>query len=265
LFVMLAACGRLEFTASPDARPDGQSDAPLLDLGPGATYSDVIRASAPRVWFRMDDPDSTVCADSSGNGFNGDYGTFAGGTLQFARTGALLSETSMAVRMDADGNVGPTDSAGVQYPATSMSWAGDFTVEMFWLSHQDAPAGWSNAVFVCEDYNTNGFRLGWNQTRQLHAWTMEAGSTGHLYSDMTPISMTEFNHVALVHEGSLFTLYLNAVPVGSDAMPYIPVGPLAECGFGSIHGMPSYSTYDEVAIYPRALGAAELAAHLAAR
>jgi hypothetical protein len=265
--VTFAACGRVEFSARPDAHPDGQGDAPLLDLGPGATYSDLVLASAPRAYYQLEEGmESLPVADASGNGNAAQFDLLGAGTFTFAQPGALASEPSKGVRFDGDGNsMGSDSGASVQFDAAIIDWAADFTVELFWKMNAPNPTGWSNLVFLCENYTIDGFRIGWNDTEQLHAWTTEAGSTGEVKTNAAPIDMANFNHVAFVHEGAMFTLYLDAVAVGAAPMAYIPADTVAECGFGAFHGMPSYSTYDEVAVYPRALSQAELTAHLAAR
>ena len=261
VLLSLAACGRFDFVSVPDAN---DVDAfTMRDVGPNATYPEVVLASGPRMYYRLNEADgSDVAADASGHGFTASY-LLSGGTIAYGRPGALVGDG--AVRMDGDGNSGPIPGAEVYFDPANMSWAGDFTVELFYVPSAPSPAGWSQVVFLCEDYMTNGFRLGWNEVEQLHLWTTESGATTVLGSVGGTFDMTTFHHVAAVRQGQNFTLYVDAIVVGSGMVDYVPVSAAAECGFGAFHGMPAYSTYDEVAIYDRALSQVELASHVAAR
>ena len=253
---LLGGCGRVGF----DARPDAGSEIPG-DGGP--RYADLVLASSPVAYYRLAESGGTTAVDASGNDNAGAYDADLG-TIQYARPGALTTDANTAVRFDADGNPGPTTSASVGVPSSFVDWSADFTVEMFYLPHQAPPINNSNVVFVCESYLINGFRVGWNVFENLHVWTDEAGGNGGLMTSV-PLSMTTFSHIAIVQQAAQFTLYVEGVAVGSAPLTYIPADSSSECGFGALHGMPGYSTNDEVALYPRALGPGEIAAHAAAR
>jgi Concanavalin A-like lectin/glucanases superfamily len=258
LLMALAACGRLDFASTPDAAFS------ILDVGPNATYPEVVLASAPRMYYRLNETGVGVAADASGNGYAAEH-FIDGGMLTFGRPGALAGDPDTAVRMEGDGNSGPNVGASIQFAAGNIDWAGDFTVELFYVPNAPSPVGWSQVVFVCEDYMVSGFRVGWNEADQVHLWTDEGGATGNLATVGGTFDMTSFRHVAVVRQGQTFTIYVDAVAVGSGVVDYIPAGATSDCGFGALHGMPSYGTYDEVAIYARALGQAELTSHVAAR
>ena len=83
----------------------------------------------------------------------------------------------------------------------------------------------------------------------------------------TPLVLERFQHIVAVHAGTSIALYIDGVLAVTDpAFDYIPVDTTtAECGIGAFHGMPSYATFDELAIYDRALSAAEIAVHVAHR
>jgi hypothetical protein len=251
---LLAGCGRLEFDARPDAGGDGVQ--PL--------YTDVVLASSPAAYYRLAETGGMTVVDASGNGNDRQYQTTLG-TIQYSLPGALSNDVNTAVRFDADGNAGPATSASVEGLRLLVDWAADFTIEMFYLPHQIPDPGDNGVVFVCESYLVNGFRVGWNIAESVHVWTEQAGGAGETPPSV-PMSMTTFNHLAIVQQASQFTVYVDGVNTASATLTYVPAGTSdANCGFGSFHGMQAHATYDEVALYPRALDAAEIAAHAAAR
>lgn len=254
--VLLTACGRLDFAVRPDA-----SDA-LVGDGMRLRYTDAVIASRPRAYYRLAEIGGSVVRDSTGN-HDAVYEVNLG-LIQYRRTGALTEDNDAAVRFDGDGNAGPNISASVADLEGILDWGGDYTVEMFYAVEALAPQGHTNVVFVCENYLINGFRLGWNQYDHVHLWTTQSGATGSL-EPAVPMTMGEFHHVALVQAGGVFTLHVDAVLIGSGAVDYIPASTDSTCGFGSFQGMPSYATYDEVALYDRALPQSEITAHLEAR
>jgi hypothetical protein len=253
------ACGRIGF----DGELAGDAQR-LIDVPPGASYRDTVLASAPRMYYRLDETSGTVAADSSGNALDALYDAQQGGVITYAQPGAVAGDPATTVA--GDGNIGPNVVASIVFNPLNMSWAGDFSVEVFVAPHASPPAGSSAAIFVCEAYMTSGLRVGWDHQNALQAWTTEAGGTSTLTASV-PVVFDTFQHVVVVHQGSSMSLYVDGTVVGSDgAFDYMAVaGNSAECGIGAFHGMPSYATFDELAIYDRALPAAEIAAHLAHR
>lgn len=262
--IVLVGCGRLQFDARGDAMSDVPIDASVPDLGPTARYIDYVMAAGPRAYYRLGETTIDVVVDASGNDNHGTYWTNLGGMLTFDRPGAL-TDPHPAVKMDADGNLGPTDAAYAMVPTTLIDWSGDFTIELFLQPTSPPPVGFENALFVCEDYLNSGFRAGWSSSSVLHVWTTQAGATGQTTSSGRLV-YGQFNHIVIVRNGTSLLGYLDGAQIFAEPnFDYIPPTAGSDCGFGSFHGMPSYGIFDEVAIYDRALSQTEVTAHLNAR
>jgi hypothetical protein len=260
--LLLTACGRLGFEST--AHDGAVADARVMvDAAPGS-YADVVSKSGPLVYYRLDETSGMVAADSMPARRDGEYDVDTG-VVTHAQPGAL-SDGTTGVRVAADGNIGPTITAAIRFETSYGNWDGDFTVEVFVKPHMAPPPGWNMAILICETYLTDGFRFGWMPEGFLTVWTDEAGANGGLVTSAT-LDYSRFNHVALVRNGSRFSIFLDGVNVATDpTFDYIPtVDSTSECGLGSFHGMPSYATFDEVALYDRALTAGELTTHLSAR
>lgn len=256
--LLLTACGRLGFESSAD------SDARVTDAAPGP-YAALVTKSAPLVYYRLNETSGLVAADAMPGARDARF-DFDTGIVTLGELGAL-SDGTTGVRVAGDGNLGPAKSAAIRFDASHGAWAGDFTVEVFVKPHIAPPSGFSEAIFVCETYMIDGFRIGWDVNSVVEVWTNEAGATGVLQATAAPLDYSRFTHVAVVRKNSRFSIFLDGVLVATDpTFDYNPtVAATSECGFGSFHGMPSNATFDEAALYDRALDDAELAAHLSAR
>lgn len=253
----VGGCGRIDF----DARTDGGGAA--VDVLPG-TYTEQVMASAPRAYYRLDEAAGSTALDATGHGFNGTYMTL-GGMTGYRQPGALSATTSTGVRIDGEGNAGMmSGDARMQFPNTVLDWSSDFTIEMFALVHMKAQAGFPNLLLLCEVYMTNGFRFAVSPADQLTAWTNESGGAGGIDA-FTMVSYGVYMHLALVQKASMFTIYIDGQMLIAGPLTYVPVGSAAECAIGSLHGNPTGTTFDELALYDRALTANEVASHAASR
>jgi hypothetical protein len=260
LIVFQAACGRLAFDAVHDgALHDAAGDAVADDAL--ADYATLVMASAPRAYFRLGEAAGSTARDSSGNG--DDATTIVTGELAWGRAGALSRDSDTAVYLRGEGNAGDSSAASVEFASVSSAWAGDFTIELF-VRPGPVLGGYRNALVVCENYLTSGFRTGWSASFVPVLWTTQAGSDGEAEASLA-LAPATWAHLVFVRGGTSVRIYINGALAGESIVNAIPPDSSATCGFGSFHGMPSDGELDEVAIYDRALGAAEIAAHVAAR
>lgn len=256
----LAGCGRVDFAVQEGATGDGRSDD-----GPRATYAQTVLASGPALYFRLGETGGGVAVDATGSVMSGVY-DFTGGTIAYSQASVLTRDADTAVRMDGGGNDNPGNDANMLINGNNVSWAGDFTVEMFVQPHTRPTS--AHVVFVCESYLVNGFRFGWDNNDILSLWTSQAGGGLGSVDTVATVTYGTYLHTAVVHQGASFSIYMDGVLAASDAggpLTYIPADTSSECGIGGFHGMSSAATYDELAIYERALAPAEIAAHFAAR
>lgn len=250
---LLGACGRFGF--------DGVTgDAPTV------SYVEAVLADQPRFLYRLDEPSGSVAVDATSHHEMARIGMASGGTVTYGVPGAL-SDGDTAIELDGDGNAGANSTAGVDLAMVGTTWAADFTIEMFFKPLAPPPPCCSMALFICEDYQVDGFRTGIRTDGLIHLWTDEAGGTSSIYGTKAA-QVGVWQHLAFVKRGANVEIYVDAVQVVAAAVDYIPASPLTpstECGFGSFHGLPSHGVFDEVAVYDTALSAQRIAAHFAAR
>ena len=253
---LLGACGRLDFTATGLAVPDASSDvAPT-------SYTARVLADQPRFYFRLGEPAGLPAHDATGNGNDTAY-ELSGGAIAHGQPGAIANDPNTAVEFDGDGNAGPNTGAAIEFTMVDPMWAGDFSIELFIKAVAPPPLGWGNALFICEDYQTNGFRTGWRPEGTLELWTTEAGATSKIIGT-TSIADQTWHHVVFIRHGAAVDLYVDGNLEISSPVDYLPPDPQADCGFGAFHGMPTHGVFDEVAGYDRALTPTQIATHLAA-
>lgn len=263
----LVGCGRFGFAPQPDG--DADANVPTVDVipvdGTGLSYPERVLASGPRLYFRLGEPvGSELAIDSSGSGITAGYFE-TGGTMTLERTGALTADPDTAVRFQGRGNLAPTSDAQLTIQDTDVTWTGDFTIEMFILPHDRplATDGYNYSLFTCERFEMSGFRAGWRPDDVIRVWTTEGGSDGDLAST-APIRVGEWNHIAIVQDAGNIALYLDGEQIAFGDVNMIPPSS-SECGIGAFHGMPTDATFDELAIYERALTVGEIASHFSAR
>jgi hypothetical protein len=265
-----AGCGRFGFDdGEHSGSADGSvgADRPLTDASQ-PVYAAAVLGSAPYSYYRLDDASCASLHDSGSRGFDTACDV-EGGTASVGAAGALAGAAAdPALAITGDGT--PNLEAFVAIAPDATLWAGDFTVEAF--VKPTGLTGNASQVFVlCDQYNRNGFRSGWDDMYTLQAWTSESGegpdASGSNTTTGSAIDAGNWNHIALVHTGTLFELFLNASMIGSNEMSYAAPNDdmdALDCAFGAVQGTSSNAVFDELAIYDRALSGSELAAHYAA-
>jgi len=225
--------------------------------GPFAmNYSAVILREAGLLrYYRLGESAGVTLLDSSPNGVGGTYNSVG---VTYGVKGALAGDPDTAVSF-----YGSTGYA--TFPAPSI-FASDFTLECWFkttslIATEQVPL----ALYAA---TTSGYKV-----------FLEINSPGNVAIDfgggdsvLSPAGVVAVNSLyylvgTYVYATRTLALYLNGVQVGSGA----PHGPLLAAplsGFMGQQGSPSAwyfsGTVDEVAIYNRALSAADVARHYAA-
>jgi hypothetical protein len=262
LLLALAGCGRLGFGPTDDG---AAVDAAPADATAATSYPAAVLADGPRAYYRLGESAGEIAADASGNGFDAGYQQVGTGTLSFGQPGAINGDADAAAYMEGEGNAGDGSRANVWLPIEAYPLTGDFTIELWVRTSGIAPDGWRTCFFVWEQHMVAGFRLGMNVERQLELWSWEGGLPNTAETSLITLATVPdqtWTHVALTYDGAAH-LYLDGALVLEAPFQFNPVAPDNERGFGAFHGMPSQAAFDEVALYERALSAAELAAHVA--
>lgn len=163
----------------------------------------------------------------------------------------------------------------VQYATSSSnygSWGGDgsITVEA-WVKTTFAPT-WAAEIVGMDDGGRRLFQFRMSTTFKLEFITFDStGSAAFTATGATTINTGATFYLAAVHDGTANTsvVYVNAVSDGSTTTTSsytgsTPVPNIASRLIGAFQQVPFGGTIDEVAIYSRALTAAEISQHYAA-
>lgn len=239
-----------EADAAPDAAPDA-ADGAASDGG--SAYVAAVLADGPIAYYPLDDASGTSARDVVG-GKNGAWvGKSALAVQGAVGTGALFDGATTRLEM----------------PAGSFGFTGKvpYTIEL-WLSVSAV----GTAVRFLLDYaagadDSAGYRIYFNNDFFLCSRADAAGADG--YGSITPIAPSAFVHLAMTYDGAQVHLYANGSSNGpangNRALPSIANGRLV---FGDSAGGQFFKlagVLDEIAIYDKALPAARVAAHYAAR
>ncbi len=201
-------------------------------------YSQTVTADAPLTYFRFDEltvdyPTPRIALDAGSSCTPGTY------------TGIATPITSTVG--DANKGLGRSGgSAAMMFsPSTNLpSGPTDRTVEM-WIQ----ATGSSQTLLRYENFgittSPNSGQIGWSQD-------------GTQVDRIGGINLTDMKHVVISVESLQGTVYIDGVNAGS-----LDLSSLNTSGGGRLE-ISSFAAFDEVAIYDRALTAAEVQAHFAA-
>lgn len=234
--------------AGGDASVEGGRDA-------SSAYRDRVLADGPKGYFRLGEASGTTAADLAPAGAPGIYE----GTLTLGVPGAIVGDPDTAVRF-----LNPTSVTSVVTLGDRFEFAGTlpFSVEA-WVNAK-ASDGLYHHIFTREQRTTpkQGYAV---LIDTIGTVVLERfiGSSG-LFSVDGPLTPNGFTHVVAVYDGSALRLFLNGAQVGGDvadtrsapsfAIPaYIGGASPAEDLFDGV--------IDEVAVYDKALTAAQVKAH----
>jgi hypothetical protein len=228
----------------------GGGTQPYFDLGAhefgsgGAScrpaYSDVVSASRPVSYWRAGEPSGIVAIDRMG----ANPGAYAG-ALALGQPGAVAGDT--AVRLKGSGQIKVPDSA-------SLDTGDAFTVEMWVkLAVLRTTMGLASKGSYLVYLDSAGYV------------NLRKPGVGAVTRSTAAISDTSaYHHVVVAKSGAAARIYIDGVnqtgTVTNRAIGNTTSALLLGNGSGYLNG-----TLDEVALYPRALAASEVADHYAAR
>ncbi len=247
-------CGRINIDPL-SSTADGQ---------PERSYVDVILADRPIAYFHLEEQTGTSALSTTGSEVGTYRSSGPSGIVDLARPGVLAGSLApadnRAVRFRGEGNAGDGSEGYVEVSTTIVAWTGDFSIELWIQPAEPSPVGWGGHAFVCEDYLTNGFRLGWSADRTVRMWSTEGAGTMSVRAS-TQLAIGTWSHLVAVRQADVATLYLDGAVIASGPFQMIPPTASADCGFAAFHGLFTSAMFDELALYATALTPAQIAAH----
>ena len=261
--------------------PSSSATAAVTPSGSATTYASTVLGNAPSLFYRLGDPSGTVAADSSGSGIAATYN----GNAALGGAGVVLGDPDHAVVLDGG-------SAYISAP-TNQALQGDNTrtvelwfkttsasQQMLFDSGNTGANGQAFEIALTQQngvgngppQNTPGVYLGfWNTDVYLPGLSLSDGAAH--YIAVTLSGSTLFVYVdgqlaqGTVFNGSTWTA-LSGQPFTLGSVPNTAGNPIwIGHGRQSIWGNGSSffsGTIDEAAIYPFALSAAQVNAHVLA-
>jgi Concanavalin A-like lectin/glucanases superfamily len=212
----------------------------------GVGYSSSILADAPLSYWRLGESSGTTAADERGVA----PGTYQNG-ITLGAAGALTGDANTSVSLD-----GVDDAVSFANPNLS----GPFSIELWaFLAGPGSSGALGYATLVGYDYT---HRLLW-QTYGSNQ--LLAQFDGNFFSS-TPVSANAWHHIVYSFDGTSERFYVDGQAAGVHATT-LPVWN-QPFRLGSFDAGPHYKlngVLDEVALYGRALSAAEVQAHYANR
>lgn len=221
-------------------------------------YKAVVLAAGPLAYWRLDESAGSAANDVAGHSSGPFDATITGPTLSAA---GVMQDGSGNESMDFDGS---NDTVlGSDWSAFDFDGAKSFTLEA-WVT-PDNTSGIE--VIIHKQVDSSG--AGWELVRNGTTFNVnrQSGSGGHEAEGGTVAADTAY-YVAATYDGSTLTLYVDGVEVAADTTA-ISVGAntvAVEIGYDTPTSDPVLAfdgQIDEVAVYDRALSAAEIAEHYA--
>ncbi len=222
-------------------------------------YADMVIASGPLAYWRLDETSGTTAADSAGHALGPFTGTYANSPVLGVPGVMQDGSGSTAVTFDGADYVDGQDWAALEFDGVKP-----FTAEC-WVS---LTSGMSNrqGVIVKARAHSSSDHDGWVVER-------EGGLVKIIRWDRTSNQIASFtvsqdapHHVVGTYDGTILRLYIDGALVDSDdtAITITDHTTPFRIAIGNSGGSPAagvIGTVDEVAIYDRALTDAEIAEH----
>jgi hypothetical protein len=234
-----SSCGTGPSATSPAVTPTGAA----------STYVGTVLGASPTAFYRLGEASGTVMADSSGNDVDGTYS----GQETLGASPALASDpaTSTGYTSCCSG-IGSANPALPQFDSPR-------TVEA-WVNTTD-----TTIMQALVDYGTSspdeGFVLA------LTPQTIRVDASSDYIDFPTPRSLHDgtWHFVAATFDGTTVTAYIDGQPIGTGTFSGT-VNTLNSSGlsFGSFPGYGLDAHLADVAVYPSALSAAQVAAEFSA-
>ncbi len=242
-------------------------DSPLSSMsnavtpsGAATTYASTVRADGAGIYYRLGEPSGPVAADSSGNANLGAY-TFA---PILGQPGALLGDPDTSVHVYIGGFV-PSADGVIRLPSSAQLPTANSarTLEAWFQASQ------SGTVL---SYGTNATRMAFQVHVDSSAVTVVTNGDNKVFNTQYAITNGGWHHLATTYDGTSLIAYLDGQSLGTRTFGAALNTVVDSNGLVLGNQFWSYWTadeqlvgnLDEVAIYPTALTAAQIAAHFSA-
>jgi hypothetical protein len=242
--LVMAGCGRLGFDpvggVTPN-RPDGAA----------RTYRDVVMADGPIGYWRLADTGAMAADETSTT-----TGTYSG-NCQHAQPTLLVGESNLAAGFD---GLSCYVTLGNTY---NFAGRAPYSIEL-WYTPTNLTE--YEALFVRQtrlgSMPDDGYML---FNAQGVVYTERSQSAMNVRTDDTPVTIGTTYHFVATYDGTLLALYKNGARVGpavtaTAALPTFAAPAVIGAASG-LDQMYASGILDEVAIYPRALTAQQVATH----
>jgi RHS repeat-associated protein len=213
-----------------------------------STYASTVQADGPSVYYRLSETSGTMVADSSGNGRSGvPYGSYALGAA-----GALPNDTDVGINLT--GGAVTQSLAGAGLPTGNAPRS----MEAWFKTTSTGPIMWYGNGQTVQLFDLKVIRS--NQL-QLATFNNDKNFT-------TPYAIGNgmWHYVVVTYDSTTLTLYLDGQFLGTatfgGALSTVPDANGLLLGNDAWNVL--QATLDEVAVYPKALTASQVAAHFAA-
>lgn len=225
----------------------------VTPTGPSGTYSATVLADHPAAYDRLSDSSTAVMADSSASRANGSYDA---ANITQGATGPISGDPSTAVTLNSGGPAGQANAGLPLYNSAR-------TVEA-WFK---IPAG----------QGPSGTLVGWGQTNTDEAFDCGISATAltvdgwgdiRRFATPYPVNDGSWHQLAVSYDGTTITAFLDGQPIGTSqfntALNTLPSPLFVGSGTAGYDGPGGGVALAQVSVYPAALTAARIAAHLAA-
>ena len=222
------------------------TSAAVTPTGTPTTYASSVLAAAPSVYYRLGEAVGlTTAANSSG----GKPLTVRSSSQTWRAPGGLRGDTDTAVVTDGGCCVGSSKAAMPRFDEGRSLQA--------WVRPNDGYERWFAGYGVSGD--ATAFSVGLRDSAVI----VHNGNTGLTFAAPRPLTDGVWHQITVTYAAKTTTVYLDGLSLGSRQFPDLlntraTAGDLY-VGSGHSGSNPFYGGLDEVAVYPTALTAAQIA------
>jgi len=269
--LIASSCSLLFSEGEPSASYDGGGVNPSID-GALGSYPEVILNAAPIAYWRVEDRVDSPSTDDPVQGRRA-----FDEIEQFH--GAYRDSTELAIQgahpaLGTAFRTGTTSDGSLIVPREAIDDANVFSVELLFRP-ESQPEEQHGGIFIREQDEQFGFRFGTAENTGssvfLKVWCHESGCSdgdntsfgGEEIVGRTLLDFGNWYHLVLVHQSDhRISIFVNGVMDGQGMLPILS-GQVSrfQTGFGSIVGKSHDASFDEMALYSRALSQEEITDH----
>jgi hypothetical protein len=244
---------------------------PSID-GALGSYSEAIANAGPIAYWRAEERvDSPATQDPvQGRRALDEMGQFHGSYRDSTELAVPGAHPGLGTAF----RTGTTSEGSLIVPVEAISDVGEFSVELLFRP-ESQPEEQHGGIFIREQDEQFGFRFGTTENTGnsvfLKVWCHESGCSdgdddsleGEEVVGITLLDFDNWYHLVLVHQSDHRTsIFVNGEIDGQGILPIVS-GQVSrfQTGFGSIVGKSHDASFDEMALYDRALSPEEVASH----